>query len=210
MRDAGPLAAALLLAVLAHFWLPLSPTDPLRGTLILLPVIVTALMGIDRWARERGSQATPEPVATVEGALLMLLIVITLGRGHLGLGSTELMDRCLVGGYVLLLTHRLSWLLRALLHTWEEGFPRRVPAPFFTLPFIVYLAILPWTTTQRPPDGDAPHYLLLTHSLAHDFDTDLRNNYARGDSLEFMSLRLEPQLGDPEGIRVSSTQVTIC
>ncbi len=109
------------------------------------------------------------------------------------------MNRCLVGGFVVLLAHRLWWLVRALRPSLGSELPRFAPAPFFVLPFVVYLAMLSWTTTQRPPDGDAPHYLLLTHSLAYDFDTDLRNNYAQGDSLEFMGLRLEPQLGDPEG-----------
>ena len=61
-------------------------------------------------------------------------------------------------------------------------------AAFFALAFIVYLAILPWSATQRPPDGDAPHYLLLTHSLAFDFDTDLDGASGDGinlDTLEF-------------------------
>jgi hypothetical protein len=133
--------------------------------------------------------------------LLVLLTVITLARPHLGLGHEELMNRCLAGGFVALLAHRLCWLVRALRPSLGSELPRLVPSPFFVLPFVVYLAMLSWTTTQRPPDGDAPHYLLLTHSLAYDFDTDLRNNYAQGDSLEFMGLRLEPQLGDPEGAR---------
>ena len=200
-RDAGSLATALLLAVLAHYGLPLANTDPLRDTLVLLPLIVTSLMSIGRWAREQGGQATPTPVAAVEGALLILLTTIALSRHHLGLGPAAGVDRCLAGGYVVLLAHRLYWLVRALRPALQSELPRFAPVPFFALPFIVYLAILPWTTTQRPPDGDAPHYLLLTHSIAYDFDTDLRNNYAQGDSLQFMSSRLEPQLGDPEGTR---------
>ena len=70
---------------------------------------------------------------------------------------------------------------------------------FFFLPLVVYLAILPWSAIQRPPDGDAPHYLLLTHSLAFDFDTDLSNNYQDHDSLHFMDRQLEVQPGDPVG-----------
>ena len=201
MRDMGPLAAAFVLTALAHFGLPLSQSDPLRSTLVLLPLILAALMSIGRWARERGGKATPAPVATGEATLLVLLTMITLARPHLGLGPTDLVARCLAGGFVVLLAHRLLWLVRALRPSLGRELPRFAPAPFFVLPFVVYLAILSWTTTQRPPDGDAPHYLLLTHSLAYDFDTDLRNNYDQGDSLEFMGLRLEPQLGDPEGPR---------
>ena len=199
MRDWGPLTAALVLTVLAHFGLPLTPTDPLRSTLVLLPLMVTGLLGIGRWAQERGGETTPSPVAAVEASLFMLLIVLALSRHHFGLGPVELLDRCIAGGFAALLTHRLWWLVRALRHTLGEELPRFAPAPFLALPFIVYLAILPWTTMQRPPDGDAPHYLLLTHSLAYDFDTDLRNNYTQGDSLRFIDQRLEPQPGDPQG-----------
>ena len=34
--------------------------------------------------------------------------------------------------------------------------------------------------------GDEPHYLLITHSLLHDHDFDLANNYAQKDYLKFM------------------------
>lgn len=199
MRGTGLLAAALLLTVLAHFGLPLPPTDPLRSTVVLLPLIVSILVGMERWAGERGARTTPATVLAWEALLLGSLVVITLGRYHIATGPQELLDRCLAGGFALLLLHRVAWLVMGLQSTLGDRLPRVAPSPFFVLPFIVYLAILPWTSTQRPPDGDAPHYLLLTHSLAYDFDTDLRSNYARGDSLRFMDLPLEPQLGDPQG-----------
>ncbi len=75
----------------------------------------------------------------------------------------------------------------------------RLSAAFFFLPLLAYLAVLPWSTAQRPPDGDEPYYLLVAHSLAYDFDADLANNYAAGDSLRFLPRRLEPQPGDPVG-----------
>ena len=34
--------------------------------------------------------------------------------------------------------------------------------------------------------GDEPHYLLITHSLIHDGDFDLANNYARGDYARYL------------------------
>src|SRR4029079_9013185 len=49
------------------------------------------------------------------------------------------------------------------------------------------------------PDGDEPYYLLITHSLAHDFDADLTNDYAEGTWRHFMSRPLSPQPGDPRG-----------
>ena len=69
----------------------------------------------------------------------------------------------------------------------------------FWLPLILYLAVAPWTTSQRPPDGDEPYYLLVAHSLAWDLDADLSNNYKSQDSLIFMDRALEPQPGDPVG-----------
>jgi hypothetical protein len=185
--------------VLAHLGLPLPQSDPLRGTLVVLPLILVALRSVGRWAEVRGGPATPRKIVAGELMALALLVGIGLGRDHLGLAPAPWVDRCLAGGFVLLLGHRLVWVVRALRSCLGDELPRLPPAPFFVLPFVVYVAILPWTATQRPPDGDAPHYLLLTHSLAFDFDTDLRNNYEQGDSLAFMRLRLEPQLGDPEG-----------
>ena len=70
---------------------------------------------------------------------------------------------------------------------------------FFLAPLALYLTLLPWSTEQRPPDGDEPWYLLVAHSLAFDLDTDLRNNYEAGDSLRFMDRAIEPQPGDPVG-----------
>ena len=199
MRDIGPLAAALVLTVLAHLGLPLPPADPLRGTLVVLPLILVALRSVGRWAEVRGGEATPRKIVAGEVTVLLLLVGVALARSHLGLAPAPWIDRCLAGGFVLLLAHRLAWLVRTLRTCLGTELRRLPPAPFFVLPFVVYVAMLPWTTAQRPPDGDAPHYLLLTHSLAYDFDTDLRNNYEQGDSLAFMGLRLEPQLGDPEG-----------
>ena len=75
--------------------------------------MVTGLLGIGRWAQERGGEATPSPVATVEASLFMLLTVLALSRHHFGLGPAELLDRCIAGGFAALLTHRLWWLVRA-------------------------------------------------------------------------------------------------
>lgn len=199
MPGIGLLAAALFLTVLAHFGLPLPLTDPLRSTLVLLPLTASALVGIGMWANERGGRRTPTAIVTGEVFLLALLILLTLSRHQLGIGSEILIERCLIGSFVLLLMHRVAWLVTALRSTLGAELPRWPPAAFFVLAFIVYLAILPWSATQRPPDGDAPHYLLLTHSLAFDFDTDLTNNYEQGDSLAFMDRRLEAQPGDPVG-----------
>jgi len=42
---------------------------------------------------------------------------------------------------------------------------------------IVYALVIP-TQMRTPIDGDEPFYLLLTESIVHDHDLDLRNQYA--------------------------------
>ncbi len=75
---------------------------------------------------------------------------------------------------------------------------RRPPLVFLLLPFGFYLALIPWSIQERAPDGDEPWFLLTTHSIAHDFDLDLANNYRNQDSLAFMPRAIEPQPGDRE------------
>lgn len=75
---------------------------------------------------------------------------------------------------------------------------RRPPLVFLLLPFGFYLALIPWSIQERAPDGDEPWFLLVTHSIAYDFDLDLANNYRNQDSLAFMPRAIEPQPGDPE------------
>ena len=74
----------------------------------------------------------------------------------------------------------------------------RPPLVFLLLPFGFYLALIPWSIQERAPDGDEPWFLLTTHSIAHDFDLDLANNYRNQDSLAFMPRAIEPQPGDRE------------
>ena len=76
---------------------------------------------------------------------------------------------------------------------------KRPALVFLLLPFAFYLALIPWSIGERVPDGDEPWFLLVTHSIAYDFDRDLANNYRNEDSLAFMPRAIEPQPGDPEG-----------
>lgn len=194
-----PAVAALLLSVLAYLGLPLSSEDPLRGTLVILPLVIAALVIMGRWARDRGGRPTPTPVATAEAIALAVGVLLALARSHLGLRPGTTLDAVIAAGFALLLTHRLGWLVLALRPALGQRLPTRPPWPFFVLPLTIYLAILPWSSAQHPPDGDEPHYLLLTHSLAYDLDTDLTNNYEAGHSLSFMDRELGPQQGDPVG-----------
>lgn len=62
----------------------------------------------------------------------------------------------------------------------------------------IYLSLVPHVL-QWPIDGDEPFYLLVTESLVHDRDFDLRNQYARLEQSAMRRTDLRPQLGDPVG-----------
>ena len=194
------LGAAAVTSALIHLGLPPNDSDPLRGTLVALPLVAAGLTCLSRWGQAHGGPRTPLPVAAAERTLLILLVLIALGRHHLGFVSGDRdLAPIIAGGFALLLAHRVAWLLTILRPSLGSVIPARPPWPFFALPLVVYLSILPWSSFHHSPDGDEPHYLLLTHSLAYDLDTDLRNNYENGDSLQFVDRRLDRQPGDPQG-----------
>jgi hypothetical protein len=178
---------------------PLQRDDPFFGTLLLLPAVLAAFWAIRRRAERLGGY----PLGGIRGvgtagelAALGVLVVLVLARPHLSLARAE---EALAAGFFLVLAHRTvrqAWALRPLL---GARLPERPSALFFLLPLTVYLAILPWSATHRQPDGDEPFYLLVTHSLAYDFDAELTNNYAAGDWRHFMDRPIEPQPGDPVG-----------
>jgi hypothetical protein len=72
------------------------------------------------------------------------------------------------------------WQSRAL-ETWR---PKSIALRLGALSLFLYLLTGIWTASWHMT-GDAPHYVLLTHSLAYDHDVDLANNYANGDWRRF-------------------------
>ncbi len=176
--------------------IPIPPGDPFRGTFLILPLILLGFNWIQRKAVEQGASPLDRTGTGAELAALGALILLVLSRPHLNLGRAE---EVIAAGLVLLLACRVArqaWAFRPLL---GERLPDHLPAVFFLLPLIAYLAVLPWSASHRQPDGDEPWYLLITHSLAYDFDADLTNNYAREDWRGFMDRAIEPQPGDPVG-----------
>ena len=171
----------------------LGAEDPFLGTLTILPWVVAALRAVERHAAVRRVNSAERQARTVACVVLLLL---TLGRWRLGLVAT---DWFLAAGFFLLLAHRTARILVGLRPSLGRHLPRRPPAAFFFLPLIVYLAIQPWSSSHRQPDGDEPFYLLVTDSLAYDFDTDLANNYRDETWRRFMKRPIEPQPGDPVG-----------
>ena len=198
---AAGLAASALLALL------LPAGDVFTGTLVVLPLVAAALAAVEVEAVRRGARRLartlflagfPLPIPAVELAAAVLLATAALQRRQLGLDATE---PVIAAGLFALLAQRVFRQVVALRPLLGKRLPQRPSALFFVLPLVVYVALMPWQSEQRPPDGDEPYYLLITHSLAYDFDADLTNNYAEGDWAAFMDRPLEPQPGDPEGPR---------
>jgi len=63
----------------------------------------------------------------------------------------------------------------------------------FMLYFIFFVSISFWLNRANAPTGDEPIYLLASHSMANDFDIDLRNNYEKKDYSAFFPGELKPQ-----------------
>jgi len=193
---AAVLAACAGLAAILDRLLPLAADDPFHGTLAVLPLILGTLREIHRWGARQGGRRLEAAGTAGELGALAVLVLLVLARPHLSLAG---MDQVLASGLLLVLGVRVARQTLALRPLLGDRLPQRPSVLFFLLPFVVYLAILPWSTRHRQPDGDEPFYLLLTHSLAYDFDADLTNNYARGDWRHFMDRAIEPQPGDPVG-----------
>jgi len=187
---------AVIAAVLLPGLLPLEGADPFRGTLLVLPLILGALREIHRWGAWLGGRRLGVAGTAGELGALAVLILLVLVRPHLSLAG---MDEVLAAGLLLVLGCRVARQTAALRPLLGDRLPRRPSILFFLLPLTVYIAILPWSARHRQPDGDEPFYLLVTHSLAYDFDADLTNNYAHGDWRHFMDRPIEPQPGDPVG-----------
>ncbi len=60
-----------------------------------------------------------------------------------------------------------------------------IRVPVLLTSFVIYFALTPWIAATVMTNGDEPHYLLMTHSLLHDHDFDLRNNYDNKDYAAF-------------------------
>jgi hypothetical protein len=196
LEPAAVLALGLIASALAARTLPLPAGDPFRGTLVLLPLVLAGLREIRRWAERRGGAPRGAGGTGGELAALGVLVLLVLARPHLALARA---DDALAAGLLLALGHRVARQAAALRPLLGERVPRRPSPLFLLLPLTVYLAILPWSAGHRQPDGDEPYNLLITHSLAYDFDADLTNNYAQGDWKAFMDRPIEPQPGDPVG-----------
>lgn len=68
---------------------------------------------------------------------------------------------------------------------------RRIPVYFAIW---IVLSLYAWRVSLKSnPQGDEPHYLMMTVSLLHDWDFDLANNFQSRDFEAFTTWNLEPQ-----------------
>ncbi|HEV7786314.1 MAG TPA: hypothetical protein VGQ28_13300, partial [Thermoanaerobaculia bacterium] len=195
LATAGFLLAGVAATALLAWRSPLPVDDAFRGTLTMLPLVLAALREIHRWGSRASRSLSRAGTAGELGALAILWTSI-FARPHL---SLALADEMLAAGLLLVLACRVARQTVALRPLLGDRLPGRPSILFFFLPLTVYLALLPWSAGHRQLDGDEPYYLLVTHSLAYDFDADLTNNYAQGDWRHFMTRPITPQPGDPVG-----------
>ncbi|MFC2171028.1 ArnT family glycosyltransferase [Acidobacteriota bacterium] len=82
----------------------------------------------------------------------------------------------------------------------NSGISRKIFSwALFAVTFFIYVFVGQWVTHVHHADGDEPYYLLVAHSLIHDRDIDLSNNYTNRDYTYFYPGDLKPQTGDPKG-----------
>ncbi len=198
---ASILAAAGAGSLALRLWFPFAPEDPLAGTLATLPLVA----GLFWTASRLSNLPMPSHSGTRLGGAAALAALAWM-RSDLGLlWGDALSAPVLVAGFFVLLFWQAAAQISVAVGPEADVAGKacsKTPwryAGFFALVLAVYVGIAPWSIGQRPPDGDEPWYLLLTHSLAHDLDTDLSNNYQAGDSLAFMPRQIGPQPGDPVG-----------
>ena len=196
MRAALWVSGGVVLSVVVDRLAPVPHEDPLRTTLVLVPTLLAAVLGIEAWMRTHGL----EPLGDRErGSLAGLSVAVLVGALAWRSLGTVIADWLVFGAFLLILGYWLSRTIVRLRPLLGERLEGRPSAIFFWLPLLLYLAITPWSTEHRPPDGDEPFNLLLAHSLAYDFDVELTNNYAESHWRFFLDRAIAPQPGDPVG-----------
>lgn len=81
--------------------------------------------------------------------------------------------------------------------------PRYIPLTLLLTALTIYMLISAYHIQRTTLTGDEPHYLLITHSLWHDQDTNLYNNYRDHHYKSFYWHELRPAWGD----QVSETAI---
>jgi hypothetical protein len=116
-----------------------------------------------------------------------LALVLPLLAGLLLVGA-EGGWRTMVGAWHTLFIGTKAAILVTGLWRWlksQQVPPWRASVGIFLGAFLPYLFLGAHVTTAMSATGDEPYYLLVAHSLLHDGDTDLADNFSRQDYLSF-------------------------
>lgn len=70
----------------------------------------------------------------------------------------------------------------------------KIQAAVFVISLAIYGFVGFRVTQELTPGGDEPHYLLITHSLLHDHDLAIINNYKQRDYQAFFQGELKPHV----------------
>lgn len=81
--------------------------------------------------------------------------------------------------------------------------PARVQALVLLAGLLIYSTISAYHIHRTSLTGDEPHYLLIAHSLWHDHDDNLYNNFQHKDYTSFFWYDLQPAWGD----QISETEI---
>ena len=150
--------AGVVSSVVADRLLPMPHEDPLRSTLVHVPALIAAVLGIEAWMRTRGL----EPLGNRERrSLAGLSVVVLVGALTWRSLGTVIADWLVFAAFLLVLGYWLARTIVRLRPLLGERLEGRPSAIFFWLPLVLYLVITPWSTEHRPPDGDEPFNLLL-------------------------------------------------
>lgn len=148
----------------------------------LLPALIAAAFSTIRLLRLSASQVGPlfgSTVAIVPWLPIPLPPAALLWTGPFvaALWITVVLGVIIAGER----TVRSRWLTEA----------RRAPILAAALALALYAASA-WWLSPVLPDGDSPHYLIITQSLIRDGDLRIENNHQRGDDLEYSLFAAEP------------------
>ena len=122
---------------------------------------------------------------------LALLIAATL----IGLRDHGALRTTLGAWYVLFVGAKTALLLRATwrwMVAWSPG-ARHCAVALFLAALLPYVLLGAHVVTAMSSTSDEPYYLLIAHSLLHEQDLDLADNFARADYLPFYWGRLTVQ-----------------
>lgn len=156
----------------------MTPPGALRLGLAAVAGVTTA------WLLRRQAPSVREPLLLLALAGLPLVPVLT-GQGLLLLAFQ---DRTLV----LIASAAGAAAVVAFLRATRRPTPR-VPVWALALAaFVAYAALASRIPGRAGPQGDEPQYLLLAHSLLHDGDLDLANQFAERQYQGFYGGTLEP------------------